>query len=139
MGHLDRTAGDFIELRVKVSREQVEARRDPESDPIAHARQLLRDMRRRAEFFPDLKAAEPAWAMMLDLLVQESRGRGVCVQSACLASGAPMTTALRRLTKLIDAGEIVRTADPADRRRWFVSLSLPAKRRLLCYLSQISG
>jgi DNA-binding transcriptional ArsR family regulator len=107
-----------------------------DADPIAEARRQLRALAIRNKLFPELKAAEPAWAMMLDLLVESSRGRSVSVQSACLASGAPASTALRHLTKLVEAGHIVRVLDPSDGRRCLVQLSSEAGGRLRQYLSR---
>jgi Fic family protein len=128
-------SGEYVELTVKVPRERLAPYSAVAVDPIAHAERLLRNIRMRAEFFPELKAADPGWTIMLDLLVQESRGKVVSIQSACLASGAPATTALRHLATLVEKGETVRTPDTADGRRCFVSLSAAAKARLLVYLS----
>jgi hypothetical protein len=107
-----------------------------DADPIAEARRQLRALAMRNKLFPELKAAEPAWAMMLDLLVESSRGRSVCVQSACLASGAPATTALRHLTKLVQEGHVLRISDPSDGRRCLVRLSREADLRIRQYLAR---
>jgi DNA-binding MarR family transcriptional regulator len=107
-------------------------------DAATHARLLLRALRRRSEYFPELNAGSPEWAMVLDLLVQQHRGRRVSVQSACLASGAPVTTALRHLGKLVEAGEIVKTADEKDGRRIFVTLAPEFERRLRQYLERFA-
>lgn len=74
--------------------------------------------------------------MLLDLLIQTSRGRQVSVQGACLASGAAETTALRHLALLVGAGEVIRTADPGDRRRCWLHLSPAGEARLLGYLAE---
>jgi DNA-binding IclR family transcriptional regulator len=94
-------------------------------------------MGHRSEFFPDLKCSSPGWAIVLDLLVQQDRGRPVSVHSACLATDAPMTTALRHLTKLIEAGYVTRVADAEDGRRHFVRLSASMEGRLREYLSRV--
>ena len=101
------------------------------TDPLAYAEHLLRSRHRRSEHFPQLKGDDPSWAILLDLFVQQKRGRSVSIQSACIAAGAPSTTALRHLTGMIARGEVIRTPDPSDARRAFVSLAPATQQRLL--------
>lgn len=110
-----------------------------DADPIAGARRQLRALAMRNKLFPGLKAAEPAWAMLLDLLVQSSRGQNVSVQSACLASGAPATTALRHLDKLIASGHVVRVSDPSDGRRSLVQLTHSTEAAVRDYLQRLQN
>jgi DNA-binding MarR family transcriptional regulator len=84
-----------------------------------HARALIRERQLRERFFPEL--GEPAWWMLLDLA--ENQGRKVSVTSLYLASFAPPTTALRYVGILEDLGFISREADPADHRRFWLSLT----------------
>ncbi len=104
------------------------------SDPITYARHLLVGISRRQANFPELKGGDPDWAILLDLLVQASAGRSVCIRSACIASGAPTTTALRHVTGLIRRGTLIRCPDPKDARRTFVRLSPAAQVRLIACL-----
>ena len=67
--------------------------------------------------------SDPAWEMLLDLAVAEASGRWISVTSLCIASGAPTTTALRRIEDLQAAGLIERLPDPDDRRRIIVRLT----------------
>lgn len=64
---------------------------------------------------------DPSWDMLLDLLVASEEGRRVSVTGLCHASGVPTTTALRHVERLDELGLIDRTADPADRRRFWVT------------------
>lgn len=64
---------------------------------------------------------DPAWDMMLDLLVAAHQGRRVCVSSLCYASGVPNSTALRHIEHLDQVGLVERTPDPEDQRRAFIS------------------
>lgn len=66
---------------------------------------------------------EPAWDMLLDLYANHRLGRPVTIGDLCVASRAPMSTALRWLTLLERKGLVDRTADPLDRRRSFASLT----------------
>jgi len=64
--------------------------------------------------------SDPVWAMVLELCAARLDGRELSVTSLCLASGLPVTTALRRLDELERDGRILRNPDSTDRRRVFV-------------------
>src|ERR1700754_1862754 len=64
---------------------------------------------------------DPAWDMLLDLLVAAEEGRRVSVTSLCHASGVPTTTALRHVERLDALGLIERSSDPSDKRRFWVT------------------
>jgi hypothetical protein len=94
----------------------------PEVSPdTVHA--VIRARRLRDRYFqPDL-FADPAWDVLLDLLLAEILHRRVSVSSACMAAAVPATTALRWLNLMVRKGLIVRRADPLDGRRIFVELA----------------
>lgn len=79
---------------------------------------------------------DPAWLMLLDLLVREKEGFKTSISSACLASLAPSTTALRHITEMVRRGILVRTPDPADSRRFFLALAEQTRDDLLALLSK---
>jgi DNA-binding MarR family transcriptional regulator len=58
------------------------------------------------------------------------------VTSLCIASGAPTTTALRRIEDLAEAGLIERMPDPADRRRILVRLTEAGRARMDAFLQR---
>lgn len=95
---------------------------------------LRREMKRRAigggELFGD-----PTWAMLLDLLLAKIEGRRVSVSSACIASGAPMSTALRLVRRLVDEGVLRRLPDEQDRRRHFLAINPKFEQPLMDYLT----
>lgn len=63
---------------------------------------------------------DPAWDMLLDLLVAADEARPVSVSGLCHAAGVPTTTALRHVDRLEALGLLSRTPDPADKRRFWV-------------------
>ncbi|MFN3676553.1 MAG: hypothetical protein ACK4TC_11270 [Sphingomonas pseudosanguinis] len=87
----------------------------------------------RADLF-----AEPYWDMLLDLYAARLKGRRVAVTSLCIASNVPSTTALRHIADMVDKGEIIRSADPVDRRRAFVRLSDETFARITDWISSIA-
>lgn len=66
---------------------------------------------------------DPAWDILLDLYIQAGRGVDVNVSSACLASIAPPTTALRYIAELEGRGIISRTPTARDARLLIVQLT----------------
>ncbi|MBS7538419.1 response regulator [Ancylobacter lacus] len=80
--------------------------------------------------------SDPAWDMLLDLAVAEATGKPISVTSLCIASGAPTTTALRRIDDLRDAGLLDRTPDPTDRRRIIVQLTDLGRQRMEAFVKK---
>ena len=100
---------------------------DPERYPneiyAFRAKQILRDRRAREHLFPSDLFADPAWDIMLDLFAARIEQKAISVSSACIASAAPPTTALRYIRRLVNAGIIDEIPDKADRRRVYVRLT----------------
>lgn len=94
---------------------------DPRLGRIALA--IYRARRKRAQMIPPDLLGEPAWDMLLDLVIQRSLGRRVSVTSLTIASGVPSTTALRWIKVLIDHGLVTREESADDRRKVFIDLT----------------
>lgn len=77
--------------------------------------------------------ANPCWDMLLDLYEKMLLNRPVSVSSLALASGVPVTTALRRMAKLEELNLVRRGKDAADARRVFVELTEQGLERLGSY------
>ena len=88
---------------------------------IEYARRRARDR----HLPPDL-LGEPAWDILLDLLVQQARGKQTSVTSACLGSGVACTTALRWIAALEACGFVKRTASGHDKRVVYLALTRSA-------------
>jgi DNA-binding MarR family transcriptional regulator len=76
---------------------------------------------RRNETLGTAVFRDPAWDILLDLFIASEEGRRVSVTSLCQASGVPTTTALRHVDRLDELGLIDRTADPSDKRRFWIT------------------
>ncbi|MGB3796265.1 MAG: winged helix DNA-binding protein [Alteraurantiacibacter sp.] len=86
-------------------------------------KQILRNRQLRDNHFDPSLFADPAWDMILDLMVAREEHRRISVTSLCVAARVPGTTALRWINTLIERGLIERFDDPSDKRRSFVRLS----------------
>ena len=101
-------------------------------------RNLIRNRRLRDQFFaPDL-FADPAWDMLIDLMLARMERRLVAVSSLCIAAAVPPTTALRWIKRLTDEGLFVRSADPRDGRRVYIDLSDECAERMTSYLRALA-
>ena len=78
---------------------------------------------------------EPAWDMLLDLFIHEAEAKTVSTSSLCIASGLPMSSALRLLQRLCDAELVTREADRHDGRRNFIRLTPDLGHRLMAYFA----
>ena len=112
----------------------------PSGDPLADAaeiRRTIRARRLRAQFFPARLLEDPGWDMLLDLFAAELEGIQVSVSSLCIAAAVAPTTALRWITRMVDAGLMMRVADAGDRRRAFVALSERAGAEMRGYVGAV--
>lgn len=80
---------------------------------------------------------DAAWTMMLELLLAKMENNMLSVSSACIGSGAPMSTAMRLVSRLVQEGKLVKVPDPNDKRRDFLMLSDSMEKLLLQYLRTI--
>ena len=84
----------------------------------------------------DTLLGEPAWDILLDLFIQQTKGRLVSASSACIASTAPMTTALRYLRLLEDNNLVVSSRASHDERMRMVELSQDGEKLMVDYLTR---
>ena len=107
---------------------------EAEMPGISSIRAMIRARRLRDQYFSGELFADPAWDMLLDLLLARLEQRTVAVSSLCIAAAVPPTTALRWIKRLTDEGIFVRTADPRDGRRVFIDLSDEAADAMANYI-----
>ena len=77
----------------------------------------------RERYLPEELLGEPLWDMLLDLFICHVERRKISVTSACLASRAPPTSALRYVKLLEEVGLVEREASSSDRRSAHLHLS----------------
>jgi DNA-binding MarR family transcriptional regulator len=79
--------------------------------------------RMRDEQFPRDYFADAAWELLLDIYTAETERRKTSMSDLGLGAAIPLTTTLRYIDKLESDGFVMRTPDPQDKRRIFVTLS----------------
>lgn len=104
-------------------------------DLTAFIRETLKQEARKRAIGEGELFGDPAWEMLLDLLLAKIEKRQVSVSSACIASGAPMSTALRLVRRLVSEGVLFRVPDEHDRRRNFLVINPKFEEPLIEYLS----
>ncbi|RDE04830.1 hypothetical protein [Sphingomonas aracearum] len=103
----------------------------------AEVRRAIRVRRLREQFFAAGLFEDPAWDMLLDLFAAELEGNRVSVSSLCIAAAVAPTTALRWIGKMSEAGLLVRSPDPRDRRRAYMALSDQSRGALHGYVAAL--
>ncbi len=98
------------------------------------AERILLKRRLRGQYFEEEMFGEPAFDVMLDLFVRHLAGRSTYTTSAAIASGAPLTTALRQIAMLVERGMVTRVPDPDDRRRVLLRITGDGEQRMRDYL-----
>ncbi len=98
-------------------------------------RRVIRARRLRAAVVDKRLIEDPGWDMLLDLFAAELERAQVSVSSLCIASAVAPTTALRWITRMVEAGLLRRVPDAEDRRRAFLVLSRQASDAMRGYAS----
>jgi hypothetical protein len=96
---------------------------NPDERLLAIARRIIKGRELRSRHLRRGLFSDPAWDMLLDLFLARLTGQKVCVSSLCIASRVPATTALRWIKDMEAHGEMVRHADPSDKRRAYIEIS----------------
>lgn len=108
------------------------------ANTVSVLRRIIRERRVRERFFKKARFGEPAWDIILDLTLASFEGKTVAVSSLCIASGVPMSTAMRWINEMIEAGLIDRWIDPTDGRRNLMQVSPATRDAMLRYLAALN-
>lgn len=111
-------------------------RRQPSVDDLqTFAAKIMKDRQSRSKFFDPQILSGPAWDILLDLAAAGLKGEPVPTSSACASTQVPLSTALRHVNQLVEAGLVKREADPGDRRRTLLELEPHALELMTRYLT----
>jgi FixJ family two-component response regulator len=89
----------------------------------ALVRSIIKGRRARFDFLDEELFSDPSWDILLELTAAALDGEAIPSSSACAAANAPMTTALRHITKLTESGLVTRWRDPNHKRRVLLKLT----------------
>lgn len=122
---------NLLSRLINTSADAKEGQRNPPRQSLVEAAETMYRFRRRREelmtarFGNDI-FADPAWDIILDLYIHNSKNMDVSVTNTCAAAMVPITTALRYITVLSDRGLVERTKNPKDGRSYLLRLSSEA-------------
>lgn len=104
-------------------------------DLQAYAARIMKNRQTRSKFFDPQFLSGPAWDILLDLASAGLKGEAVPTSSACASTQVPLSTALRHVNQLVEAGLVKREADPGDKRRTLLELEPHALELMTRYLA----
>ena len=99
---------------------------------------LVRARELRDDFFGSDLFNDPAWDILLHLLLAELRQRRVTVTELSTAGNVAATTGLRWIAALVKKGMLIRIPDPRDGRRVYVALTADASLTLRRYFAEVA-
>jgi FixJ family two-component response regulator len=102
-------------------------------------KKLIRAEYARARAIGGKILGDPAWNVLLDLLLASLEGRRVAVSSACIVAGVATTTALRLVNRMVDDGVLIRLPDDNDGRRHFLAIAPEIEDALKRYLLDLAN
>jgi hypothetical protein len=108
-----------------------------DKDIAATLRVMIGSRALRGRYFPGELFADPAWDILLDLTRAALERQQVSVSSVCIAASVPMSTALRWVRQMTEAGLLRRWTDPKDRRRDLIALTDETAAHMRNYLSSV--
>jgi hypothetical protein len=117
--------------------EPVAAAELSDSELLTMVKSVVRKRERRGDYLDKELFSDPTWDLLLDLTSAKLEGVPVPVSSACAATHLPLSTALRYLRALTDAGMVRRWQDPGDRRRDLLELEETTMESMRRYLSVV--
>lgn len=93
--------------------------------------------RARSDYFPDDLCSDPAWLMLLELLLGELQGRRVSLMRLCNVSAVPASTAHRWIKCLERYGYVIRRTDLQCGEDEFAELSPKGRSALNRYFHHV--
>ena len=95
---------------------------------------LLKLQHNKSKFFDAVILTGPSWEILLDITEGSLRGEAVPVSNTAISTQVPLSTALRHVNGLVEAGLVRRWTDPRDKRRTLLALEPHAMTAMQGYL-----
>lgn len=93
--------------------------------------------RARGDYLPEALLFDPAWVMLLELLLAELQGRRVSRLRLCKVSSVPTSTAVRWIKVLERGGYVTRRTASKHERDQFLELSRKGRSALKRYFHDV--
>jgi DNA-binding MarR family transcriptional regulator len=94
--------------------------------------------RARKGHFGSSQLSGPTWDMMLDLMLAKTNGRELSASDLATGAGVPLSSGLRMIAVLEQAGLAERFTDTRDRRRSIVRLTDHGSASMASYFAKMS-
>jgi DNA-binding MarR family transcriptional regulator len=104
---------------------------------VQEARKIIANRTLRRQLFPTTIFGEPAWDILL-VLYSQSTGTDKSVATLSKLTDAPLSTIIRWVKYLEDAGLVMREPNHSNHMRDLVHLTDKASRALQFYLLQVA-
>lgn len=95
--------------------------------------------RMRKNHFGSAQIAGPTWDMMLDLMLGNANGRTLSASDLATGAGVPLSSGLRMIGALENAGLAKRSIDERDRRRSIVRLTDLGVEKMASYFEKFGA
>ncbi len=134
-----RLLGSLLQIQASHAAAPVDVPASMRTNPdAALLRKLIRAESTRAMAIGGKALGDPAWNILLDLILASLEDRKVAVSSACIVAGVATTTALRLITRMVDDGVLMRVPDESDGRRHFLAIEPTVERALKSYIADLA-
>lgn len=126
-------------VKTLAANDSITAAGEPPATPLTpeHLRRIIKARALRSRMFDASLFSDPAWDMLLDLMLAHLSGKKVYVTSLCIAAGVPIATAFRRIEDLASKGLVTKTRDSKDTRRVFVELTDAGTQKMASYFGAV--
>ncbi len=79
---------------------------------------------------------EPAWEILLDLFIHETKGQPLSMSALCVTAKIPTSSAMKLIQRMCDDGILERSQDIADGRRSLINIAPHVVHRLRAYFAE---
>ena len=110
-----------------------------ESQVVDRAEKLLKWSREKSKAlnFGTGLFSDPCWDMCLDIYICDLNDEKIAISSVAHSSGIPMTTAMRYMNVMTEAGLLQKELNPSDSRMIFISTSKTLRDKISSVLAKL--
>lgn len=98
---------------------------------------LLKLQHNKAKFFDSAALSGPSWEILLDIAEASLRGEAIQASSVSATLSVSLSTTMRHVNNLVEAGLVQSWTDPSDKRRTMLKLQPDALAAMQRYLEMV--